>query len=70
MTDKIWGPVAELDLSKVMRRQVKFAQYLENRGIPTSPVTGRYCEEFTENCFDKYNTPSEKPEKGFKTVTE
>ncbi len=55
MTDKIWGPLVDLDLIKVMQRQVKFATYLANRGIPTSPVTGRWCEAFTEECYTHYN---------------
>ncbi len=28
MTDKVWGPKVELDLVKVMQRQIKFATYL------------------------------------------
>ena len=55
MTDKVWGPLVNLDLVKVMQRQVKFATYLRNRGYPTSPVTGRWCEAFTDECFSYYN---------------
>ena len=58
MSDKVWGPLVDLDLTKVMQRQVKFATYLANRGIPTSPVTGRYCEAFTEECFSLFNQTS------------
>ena len=53
MADKIWGPLVETDLIKIVERQVMFATYLNNRGIPTSPVTGRYCEAFAEHCFEK-----------------
>jgi hexosaminidase len=60
MADKIWGPLVDTDLIKIVERQVMFANYLNNRGIPTSPVTGRYCEAFADHCFEKVITPGSK----------
>jgi Glycosyl hydrolase family 20, catalytic domain len=51
MADKIWGPLVDNDLVGVTQRQVMFANYLNNRGVPTSPITGRYCEAFADQCF-------------------
>ena len=56
MSDKMWGPKVETDLIAITQRQVRFAQYLNERGTPTSPITGRWCEAFTDHCFAKPTT--------------
>jgi len=51
MPDKLWAPLTEINLVAVIERQIKFAEYLNERGIPTSAVTPRWCEKFPEICF-------------------
>ncbi len=51
MADRLWGNNSTIDLTAIVQRQVQFATYLNNRDIPTSPVTGRWCEAFAEHCF-------------------
>jgi hexosaminidase len=53
MADKIWSPNVPIDLVAITQRQIAFANYLNNIGIPTSSVVGRYCEKFTDQCFAK-----------------
>lgn len=54
MADKLWSDNVPTDLVKITQRQNAFAHYLNDRGIPTSPATGRWCEVFGEQCFGKY----------------
>lgn len=58
MADKLWGEKKDTDLSAIALRQNTFGVYLNEHGIPTSPVTGRYCEVFGDDCFAKYQPPS------------
>lgn len=51
LADKQWGPLGELNLSEVVQRQLKFAEFLESKGIPTSPITGHWCELNADFCF-------------------
>lgn len=48
MSDKMWGQKTPLDLAAVVKRLNAFGEYLNDRGIPTSPITGRWCEPFTD----------------------
>lgn len=51
LADKQWGPLGELNLAEVVQRQLKFASFLESKGIPTSPITGHWCELNADFCF-------------------
>ena len=51
LSDRLWSENIQYDLIKISQRQIKFAEYLKDRGTPTSPITGRYCEKFADQCF-------------------
>ena len=57
MADRLWGANSTIDLVAITQRQVHFALYLNDRGIPTSAITGRWCEKFPEICFAQYTPP-------------
>lgn len=44
MADKLWSDVTKVDLVAIVNRQDAFATLLNSKGIPTTPITGRYCE--------------------------
>ena len=53
MADKLWDNNVPINLVAITQRQVRFSDYLNDRGISTSPVTGRWCEAFADHCFGK-----------------
>lgn len=69
MADKLWSDNEPIDLVAITLRQNTFATFLNNRGIQTSPITGRWCEKFGDHCFGKHNTTSA-PSQGYFTASE
>ncbi|TNV80821.1 hypothetical protein FGO68_gene13254 [Halteria grandinella] len=61
MADKLWSDKVPTDLVAIVQRQVAFAEYLNDRGIATSSVVGRWCEKNADHCFAAY--PEAKAEK-------
>jgi hexosaminidase len=55
MSDKLWAPIDDSTnyLVGVAQRQIAFSSLLTARGIPSSHITGRWCEIYTERCFSK-----------------
>lgn len=68
MADKIWSSKVPTDLVAVTQRQVAFAQYLNDRGIGTSSVIGRWCEKFADHCFAPY--PTEEGDREYFSTTQ
>jgi hypothetical protein len=58
MADKLWAEKTPLDLVAIVQRQVMFSEHLNERGIPTSAIVGRYCEKFASHCFSRYDPPA------------
>lgn len=48
----MWNPEVTNVIPGVMKRMIAFERLLNRRGIPTSPITTRMCEEHLERCVD------------------
>jgi hexosaminidase len=58
--DKLWSDKVPTNLVEIKNRLDGFADYLNGKGIATSPITCRYCE-INDYCFEPVNA-SEKQE--------
>jgi hypothetical protein len=57
MADKLWSPYnsqAVPDVPGLVDRLNKFSTFWNDRGIPTTPITGVWCEINSAHCFGKY----------------
>lgn len=52
--EKYWSDNVDLDLVKLVDRMNGFTKSLTDRGIPSSPITGYYCEIHSDHCFAPY----------------
>ena len=52
MPDKLWAQKSDLNLLALMQRMNAFADKLEQLGIPTSPITSKWCV-VNSHCWDR-----------------
>lgn len=60
MADKLWSEIPQpLNLAAILDRLNAFASKLNEANIPTSAMTGTYCEINNAHCFGHYGVDAE-----------
>lgn len=56
LAERYWSPkpTGKVDLVGLQQRLNALNQVLMQQGIPSSPITGRYCEINVEHCFSEH----------------